>query len=415
MVKSKKMRKKTPFRKSVRNRRRRVKGGALIDDFFDAIYNDDVAKVRKMLPEIVENEQINTARKGTTPLHLSVLRSNKKIVRLLLDNGADPNVTINAGLTPLFSCGNSKIATQLLSAGANPNYGDLFDNTPLHYIIQLGDVKLIKILIDNRADVNARNLNGDTPLFGYFENYNHSPEITKSVFEYMIKHGADVNLPGVSGRTCLHLVALYCPEFIPTLLEAGADPNAIDHQNNTPLYINARSLEKTVESILTLYFAGNPAYIYTSNLAGDTPLACLLNTERYDIVDALVENGVNPNIDLAQKTNEGRALIEKYKHLWTSTPLLESVLESNDAKTLLDQFDECDDNDEKIRALQNLAILRKNELFTYIIRERPELTSIQRRKKKHTINHFLASIGKKELLKETLQQSGASKKLKRLE
>ena len=379
MVKSKKMRTKTPFRKSVRNRRRRVKGGALIDDFFDAIYNDDVAKVKEMVSEIAKNGQINTARKGTTPLHLSVLRSNKKIVSLLLDNGADPNVLNIGNLSPLFSCGNSNIARLLLYNGADPNSRDLFDNTPLHYIIQLGDVKLIKILIDNRADVNARNLNGDTPLFGYFENYNHSPEITKSVFEYMIKHGADVNLPGVSGRTCLHLVALYCPEFIPTLLEAGADPNVIDHQNNTPLYINARSLEKTVESILTLYFAGNPAYIYTSNLAGDTPLACLLNTERYDIVYALVENGVNPTIDLAQKTDEGRALIKKYEHLWTSTPLLISVLKSNDAETLLERFDECKDNDEKIRALQNLAILRKNELFTYIIHERPELTSIQTR------------------------------------
>ena len=143
MVKSKKMRTKTPFRKSVRNRRRRVKGGALIDDFFDAIYNDDVAKVKEMVSEIAKNGQINTARKGTTPLHLSVLRSNKKIVSLLLDNGADPNVLNIGNLSPLFSCGNSNIARLLLYNGADPNSRDLFDNTPLHYIIQLGDVKSV--------------------------------------------------------------------------------------------------------------------------------------------------------------------------------------------------------------------------------------------------------------------------------
>ena len=46
---------------------------------------------------------------------------------------------------------------------------------------------------------------------------------------------------------------------------------------------------------------------------------------------------------------------------------------------------------------------------------RKKTPSIQTSNQEQTIYHFLASIGKEELLKETLQQSGASKskKLKR--
>lgn len=68
-----------------------------------------------------------------TPLH-TALYSSIDAVQLLLDNGADANIT--------DACG----------------------STPLHDAIDNGDLNVIQLLIDKGADVNTRDNNGDTPL-----------------------------------------------------------------------------------------------------------------------------------------------------------------------------------------------------------------------------------------------------------
>ena len=72
--------------------------------------------------------------KAATPLHLAVIIGKTEIIKLLLDNGANVNAKAEDDITPL-------------------------------HIAQLNDDKKIaKLLIENGADINARDKYGLTPM-----------------------------------------------------------------------------------------------------------------------------------------------------------------------------------------------------------------------------------------------------------
>src|ERR1044071_4480718 len=61
-----------------------------------------------------------------------------------------------------------------------------------------GHLEVVKLLVENGADVNGRGKNGNTPLYCAIENLD--PELIK----YLLKHGANVNAPDEAGVTPLH-------------------------------------------------------------------------------------------------------------------------------------------------------------------------------------------------------------------
>lgn len=88
---------------------------------------------------------------GLLPLHTAVSRGNKKIIKLLLKDKNIRNATINKqadiGYTPLdraILLENVEIVRLLLENGANPNIADNNKHTPLFKI--LDDLKLASIL-----------------------------------------------------------------------------------------------------------------------------------------------------------------------------------------------------------------------------------------------------------------------------
>ena len=68
------------------------------------------------------------------------------------------------GSTPLHACDNVKIAKSLIACGAQVNAMDVEGNTPLHDRMSEGDVAVAETFIAHGADVNARNGDGRTPL-----------------------------------------------------------------------------------------------------------------------------------------------------------------------------------------------------------------------------------------------------------
>lgn len=114
-------------------------------------------------------------------------------------------------------------------------------SSELHIAVKNGDAELCKALlgngkrkrsqnVGNRANVNAQNLDGDTPLMLsilYDE---------KECFDLILEHN-DVNVNFANdGRTALHVAALNGNEdMCVALLEKGADINAQDRDGTTPL------------------------------------------------------------------------------------------------------------------------------------------------------------------------------------
>ncbi len=97
---------------------------------FDLIVEGNLIKVEKYLK--IANEINLKDKNGKTPLHLACIHSMYEITKFLISKNADLNIKDNNGNTPLFdavfnSNGDVKIITILVENGANPllenNYG----------------------------------------------------------------------------------------------------------------------------------------------------------------------------------------------------------------------------------------------------------------------------------------------------
>ena len=177
----------------------------------------------KVNPEKVdtENEQ------GWTALHLSSLNSNKyssiETVKLLLDNGADPNHNSYLGMTPLviasgYTTTDSSIETceLLLEVGTNINMKSLFGWTALHAAVRQSNrcssIETIELLLKNGANPNIQEIDGYTPLCiaavnnekriwcpKYIDKERNTKDNISIVLELLLKSGADPNIKNNMG------------------------------------------------------------------------------------------------------------------------------------------------------------------------------------------------------------------------
>ena len=89
-----------------------------------------------------------------------------------------------------------ELITFLLKRGANPNICNRSGVTPLHLLAEKGRVDIMAVLLDNGADIEAKDGHGYTPLFYTFEYY---PQATK----FLIERGADIEARNSNGETPL--------------------------------------------------------------------------------------------------------------------------------------------------------------------------------------------------------------------
>jgi hypothetical protein len=91
-----------------------------------------------------------------TPLMIAVAGDNMPLVRLLLEKGANVQARDKDGQTPLFYAGDSVEATALLlEKGANPNDTDKELRTPL---MSARTLEVAKLLVNKGATINAKDI-----------------------------------------------------------------------------------------------------------------------------------------------------------------------------------------------------------------------------------------------------------------
>ena len=93
--------------------------------------------------------------------------SNLDIVELCLSKGADPNIVMDGGKTPLMAAAefnSSNIAQTLIDAGADVDAKDVNGNTALMVAAREKSKDVIDTLLKAGADVNAENDDGETAM-----------------------------------------------------------------------------------------------------------------------------------------------------------------------------------------------------------------------------------------------------------
>lgn len=131
---------------------------------FQSAYRGELSKVRGL---VAKGVSVNTAdMENRTPLILAAYNGHTSVVEFLLGNGADVNAADKSGQTALIhACKRSfnETAALLLKNGADVNFQTRkAGTTALMIAAVLGNVDLVRLLLEHGADADLADFFGDT-------------------------------------------------------------------------------------------------------------------------------------------------------------------------------------------------------------------------------------------------------------
>ena len=139
-----------------------------------------------------------------------------EILKILIENGADINVLNEQG------------------------------KAPIHFAAARNQTRIVRMLIEKSADINLKSKFGDYPL-----NYAAGHPCNSEIIEMLIANGADVNAKGACGNTPLH-DSIYSgsSKVCETLIKNGANFNAKNNEGKTPLKLALEDDYKEIAELL---------------------------------------------------------------------------------------------------------------------------------------------------------------------
>lgn len=233
--------------------------------------------------------------KGETVLHWAAQGGHRTMIELLFSHGADANAQDGEGFTPLHHAvrqGYRSVAELLLSHKASVSAQARDGITPLH--LAIGKKSVMEMLIAAKAEVNAEDANGQTPL--HYAARAGDVESTRT----LLAQGADVNVKiergNDTGKAALGLAARLPTaaglEMARLLLEAKADVNSTDVQAETPLHFAAMNDHLKLAELLIAHKAN----VNLQDKLGKTPLMYALDRGINGLIDLLLANKAEMNI-----------------------------------------------------------------------------------------------------------------------
>jgi len=174
-IKRNNKRKRKTKKRNMGNKRYKRAIGRGLKELIEASIVGNVEAVRAQLntEDNIINARYNDRRRefGATALHVACRNNKVDVIRVLLENGADPNSVDDFGQTPLIELmlmendGNVTAAIELLlEHGADINAKDSEDTTALMFACLSNNKNAVDVLLENRADIHLRDFMGRTAL-----------------------------------------------------------------------------------------------------------------------------------------------------------------------------------------------------------------------------------------------------------
>jgi len=238
-----------------------------------------------------------------------------KRLRALLDKGASKHA-LNEQLFEAIQTADFDMVKALLARGANANASHSHGDTALQRAARKGSLDMVKLLLDNGADLKMGTPGRRSNLEAGFTTAIVAGR--EEVAKYFLELGAAPNSMSGGRRPAIEHAAQSCtPEFVKLLLDRGADVNRkCEAYGNTAL-MSAAKAGKVETTRLLLDSGADPN---ARNRHGDTallavteslshraqfPLTDKPNDDYLQIVRLLLEKGADVNMSRTGKYSQG--------------------------------------------------------------------------------------------------------------
>jgi ankyrin repeat protein len=288
----------------------------------------------------------------STALIVAAQSKNTDIVRLLLENGADINLTnycndsalmiatadghfeivelllTTAGIaintqqkycryTALIKAaelGHTKIIQLLLENGADINLTDYCNNSALMMATQSGHTEIVQLLLDKGADINlTNNRNENALIMAVKKDFQNIVELLLAkpdiycgytalikaaelghtkIIQLLLENGADINLTDYYNNSALMMATQSGhTEIVQLLLDKGADINRTNNRNENALIM---AVKKDFKNIVELLLAKPDIVLDTRRkFFNDTALTLAIIRNHEEIVQLLMKKNAD--------------------------------------------------------------------------------------------------------------------------
>jgi ankyrin repeat protein len=259
-----------------------------------AVYDGNVTEVRRLLKAGANVSLANNY--GATPMGLAAEVGNAEIIKLLLEAGADaesPNADGQTALLAVARTGNVEAAKLLLDHRAKVDAREKWGGqTALMWAAARRHPQMMQLLISKGADVNARGIDRDYQRHvtaegrpksldsgGFTPLLYAARENCSACVKVLVDNKADIDMQDPDGVSPLMVAIMNANwDLAKQLIEAGASVNQWDMYGEAPLFTAIGNRNQ---------LSGGHASIDPLN-----------QTNGMAIIRMLLEHGANPNMQL---------------------------------------------------------------------------------------------------------------------